>query len=103
MNLQDLSIWHGRRTVGNAYRRGGRLSFQQLYRATDHAEASVSVAGAAAIPSPRQLGSSTNSRSEPDFIIPFRSEIRLVAISLALWGPYAFTSLRNSPVRELCS
>ena len=65
MSVQDLSIWHDRRTAGNAYRRGGHLSFQQLDRATDHAEASVSVAGAAAIPSARQLGSSTNSRSEP--------------------------------------
>src|SRR5674476_1216669 len=65
MSVQDLSIWHDRRTAGNAYRRGGHLSFQQLDRATDHAEASVSVAGAAVIPSARQLGSSTNSRSEP--------------------------------------
>src|ERR1035437_4583100 len=50
MSVQDLSIWHDRRTAGNAYRGGGHLSFQQLHRATDHAEASVSVAGAAPRP-----------------------------------------------------
>jgi probable O-glycosylation ligase (exosortase A-associated) len=41
------------------------LSFQQFDRATDRAEAPASVTDGAAIPSARQLGSSTDSRSEP--------------------------------------
>jgi len=62
--VQKLSGWPDRRTIDNAYGRSGYLSFQQFDRATDRSEASASVADAAAIPSARQLGSSTNSCSE---------------------------------------
>src|ERR1035441_2509306 len=65
MSVQDLSCWHDRRTVDNAHGRSGYLSFQQFDRATDRAEAPASVTDGAAIPSARQLGSSTDSRSEP--------------------------------------
>src|ERR1035437_7610589 len=67
MSVQDLSCWHDRRTVDNAHGRSGYLSFQQFDRATDRAEAPASVTDGAAIPSARQLGSSTDSRSEPVF------------------------------------
>src|ERR1019366_8680598 len=67
MSVQDLSCWHDRRTVDNAHGRSGYLSFQQFDRATDRAEAPASVTDGAAIPSARQLGSSTDSRSEPLF------------------------------------
>src|ERR1039458_7667840 len=66
MSVQDLSCWHDRRTVDNAHGRSGYLSFQQFDRATDRAEAPASVTDGAAIPSARQLGSSTDSRSEPN-------------------------------------
>src|ERR1019366_10068311 len=66
MSVQDLSCWHDRRTVDNAHGRSGYLSFQQFDRATDRAEAPASVTDGAAIPSARQLGSSTDSRSEPE-------------------------------------
>src|ERR1017187_2666615 len=66
MSVQDLSCWHDRRTVDNAHGRSGYLSFQQFDRATDRAEAPASVTDGAAIPSARQLGSSTDSRSDPD-------------------------------------
>src|ERR1039457_7013064 len=32
MSVQDLSIWHDRRTIDNAWGRGGYLSFQQFER-----------------------------------------------------------------------
>src|ERR1035441_9123083 len=67
MSVQDLSCWHDRRTVDNAHGRSGYLSFQQFDRATDRAEAPASVTDGAPIPSARQLGSSTDSRSEPIF------------------------------------
>src|ERR1039458_3017825 len=87
MSVQDLSCWHDRRTVDNAHGRSGYLSFQQFDRATDRAEAPASVTDGAAIPSARQLGSSTDSRSEPQFLMPYRR----------LWGR---TNLRSSMRRS---
>src|ERR1039458_7135982 len=82
MSVQDLSCWHDRRTVDNAHGRSGYLSFQQFDRATDRAEAPASVTDGAAIPSARQLGSSTDSRSEPDFLTPRKWLARNIPVGL---------------------
>ena len=62
---EDLYPSHDNRTVDMPLGGADIWPYQQFDRATDRADGSASVAGAAAIPSARQLGSSTDSCSEP--------------------------------------
>src|ERR1035438_2535954 len=96
MSVQDLSCWHDRRTVDNAHGRSGYLSFQQFDRATDRAEAPASVTDGAAIPSARQLGSSTDSRSEP-FMLEHADAFQLTYYHPGI-GTLPFTSKWQSLV-----
>src|ERR1039457_4628862 len=62
---EDLYPSHDNRTVDTPLGGADIWPYQQFDRATDRADGSASVAGAAATPSARQLGSSTDSCSEP--------------------------------------
>src|ERR1035441_9488106 len=63
---EDLYPSHDNRTVDMPLGGADIWPYQQFDRATDRADGSASVAGAAATPSARQLGSSTDSCSEPN-------------------------------------
>jgi hypothetical protein len=65
---EDLYPSHDNRTVDTPLGGADIWPYQQFDRATDRADGSASVAGAAATPSARQLGSSTDSCSEPEMI-----------------------------------
>src|ERR1035441_4384855 len=62
---ENLYPSHDNRTVDPPLGGADIWPYQQFDRATDRADGSASVAGAAATPSARQLGSSTDSCSEP--------------------------------------
>src|ERR1039457_3054977 len=81
---EDLYPSHDNRTVDAPLGGAQIRPYQQCDRAPDRADGSASVAGAAATPSARQLGSSTDSCSEP------------ILVSMKLAGPLPLRITRRN-------
>src|ERR1035441_7779633 len=99
---EDLYPSHDNRTVDTPLGGADIWPYQQFDRATDRADGSASVAGAAATPSARQLGSSTDSCSEPldaggPILRRFPTMIADSVTTLMERGPWRPQSCQHSP------